>query len=319
MKPDTRIMLFFLGKIAISITLLYYAFSLINFSSLLLILSTIKAGYFITAILINFIGTVLLKSILIWRLLNTDPPTRLLKLISINLAIRFYTIFLPRAVSTGIRWHRYKAISDGHASFILLSFDTILTLTILSGGAIFWLGISGNIFNTHITYALSASTAFFAVILLCFFNEHLMKLSSDIIKYILPFKAIIRLVEKLKNTVTEFNLFDKAIIAETTVISLFSYLFFLFSAYLVAIAINIDLDFSVIAWIRSLVLLLALIPITIAGLGVRELSFIALLNQYDISSDLALSYAMASFIVQLVIGLAGSIIEGRNWISKISD
>lgn len=85
-----------------------------------------------------------------------------------------------------------------------------------------------------------------------------------------------------------------------------------------AISVNIDLDFSAIAWIRSLVLLLALIPVTIAGLGVRELSFIALLDQYDITSNLALSYAMASFIVQIVIGVAGSIIEARNWLTKNS-
>ncbi|MFW9944857.1 MAG: lysylphosphatidylglycerol synthase domain-containing protein, partial [Candidatus Sifarchaeia archaeon] len=47
--------------------------------------------------------------------------------------------------------------------------------------------------------------------------------------------------------------------------------------------------FFVIGWISTFVTIIQLIPISIAGLGIREASYAVLLNEYGISPEQAIS------------------------------
>ncbi len=66
-------------------------------------------------------------------------------------------------------------------------------------------------------------------------------------------------------------------------LSVVSYVFCILSSYFLSIATEIDISLKGIAWIRSLILLLTLTPITVAGLGVREVGYVTFMQLYGIA------------------------------------
>jgi uncharacterized membrane protein YbhN (UPF0104 family) len=85
----------------------------------------------------------------------------------------------------------------------------------------------------------------------------------------------------------------------------------LLSLYMLAQALQLDVSFAALGWIRSLVALAMFLPISIGGLGVREATFIALLVPYGITTEDALTLSLLVFARGLVFAIAGGIIEAR--------
>jgi hypothetical protein len=82
-------------------------------------------------------------------------------------------------------------------------------------------------------------------------------------------------------------------------------------------AVDIHLSIFVIGWISSFVTIVQMIPISIAGLGVREVSYAVLLSDYGISPEQAISFSITIFAVFVIVGLVGGLFElsdiYRNW------
>jgi uncharacterized membrane protein YbhN (UPF0104 family) len=84
------------------------------------------------------------------------------------------------------------------------------------------------------------------------------------------------------------------------------FVLFVLSFSVILDGIGTPLHFTAIAWIRVAVFLLTLIPVTVAGIGVREAGFIGLLQLYGVPPDMALGAAVAAFAIQLLIGAGGA-------------
>ena len=84
---------------------------------------------------------------------------------------------------------------------------------------------------------------------------------------------------------------------------------FVWSGVFQAHAVGIDAGFLILAWVRSVVYLLQMIPVTVAGVGVREASFIALLGGYGIARAEALTYSLTLFFIQILIAVVGAVFE----------
>jgi hypothetical protein len=78
---------------------------------------------------------------------------------------------------------------------------------------------------------------------------------------------------------------------------------------LAAQAVGIQQPILVLAWTYILMYIISLIPISIAGLGVREVSFVLLLSRYGVPEGQALGMSLLLFSVIVVIGLVGGLIE----------
>ncbi|MGH6915000.1 MAG: lysylphosphatidylglycerol synthase domain-containing protein, partial [Geminicoccales bacterium] len=79
---------------------------------------------------------------------------------------------------------------------------------------------------------------------------------------------------------------------------------------LVAMSLGLDLSIATIAWTRSAAVLIAILPISIAGLGVRESAMVVLLASYGIDAADALSYSLLAFATTvLAMGLVGGLLE----------
>lgn len=82
--------------------------------------------------------------------------------------------------------------------------------------------------------------------------------------------------------------------------------------WVLSVALGLDLSPATAAWTRSAALLVAILPISTAGLGVREGAMMVLLAPYGVSGTDALTYSLLAFATT-VLGPAavGGLLEAR--------
>ena len=308
------------GRVTVSAVLLGYCFYIVDVDSLLAMASSIDLRLFLLAFFINILGTVLCKALLVWKLLSANYSVSILKVFCINLALRFYTIFLPRAAVAGIRWYKYSAISNSSGSLVLLSFEALVTFFVLALG-----GFAFSLASDDFENSLSVQLAFFAlsltilavIVLLFFLPVKLIKSFTD--TFLFRGRFLSRLKKHIltwAETAQEMKLLKLDNLAVIVASSLSSYFLFLVSSYILLQSLDIAISFIALSMIRSGVLLLAHLPITIAGLGLREIGFVGFFGLYGLGADSALAFAVASFMLQIGISMMGAIVELYGWITK---
>ena len=88
--------------------------------------------------------------------------------------------------------------------------------------------------------------------------------------------------------------------------------------WLILHAVGIDLSLATIAWARGILIVCAMLPVSLAGLGLRELSMIALLGAYGYGAEDAMAYALIAFGVFIVgKGLIGGALELFDWLRSV--
>jgi len=74
-------------------------------------------------------------------------------------------------------------------------------------------------------------------------------------------------------------------------------------------SVNIHLSFAQYLWVFSLLSLLIFIPLSIAGLGIREGSLVFLLGLLNVPAEQALSASLLLFVITVIMGGVGAIFE----------
>ena len=73
--------------------------------------------------------------------------------------------------------------------------------------------------------------------------------------------------------------------------------------------LDLSLDFVSLGWVRSVIRLVSMIPISISGLGVREATFVYLLKAYAILPEKAIALSLLVFAQRLVHAFIGGWFE----------
>jgi uncharacterized protein (TIRG00374 family) len=112
----------------------------------------------------------------------------------------------------------------------------------------------------------------------------------------------------------DFNKFWQGIrnLKRGDTISFFVYLvagwFFYFAArYFIALSMGLELSFVDVATISVLVAIVSILPISIAGLGTREITVIYLFGLFNINKETALLFSLLIFTIDLIITSLGLI------------
>jgi uncharacterized protein (TIRG00374 family) len=113
---------------------------------------------------------------------------------------------------------------------------------------------------------------------------------------------------KLSLAVHEYHKAPGAVMV-AVVLSIVVQLLLSISLVFVGLSLGIDIKPADAAWIFALVSILQLAPITVAGLGTRELGFVGMFGVVGVSSDDAIALSFAFFSVNLVFVLLGAIAE----------
>ena len=120
--------------------------------------------------------------------------------------------------------------------------------------------------------------------------------------------------EPIWKAMTAFQALQKRTIVLVIGLSLLSHMLGIVLLFLLALAIDIRLSFFVVGWIRLVLGMIHIIPISMAGLGVREVSLVLLLKHYDIPELQALTLSLEVFSITVIGGIVGGLLEGSEWL-----
>jgi uncharacterized membrane protein YbhN (UPF0104 family) len=93
-------------------------------------------------------------------------------------------------------------------------------------------------------------------------------------------------------------------------IGILGYLVGFASYIIIARSTGIAISIFDLGWIRSVILLAALLPFSFAGgVGIREVSLVVLLSLYNVDAEIALAFSILLFIRNIVLSLTGGLLE----------
>jgi uncharacterized membrane protein YbhN (UPF0104 family) len=231
------------------------------------------------------------------------------ELLQIDLAARFYGLFLPGGNLTGVVARFYQiARRDGAyaATAVALAIERLVaTITLCFVGILFWLLElpSGN--GLALIVMLGAFAGLLALQTLLFLDRPLTARLRARASGRWP-----RQLASLREAIRRSRRLPRALLAKVFLLGVAVHLMGVVAFGLVALAMELNLSLLTIGWTRSAAVLVTLVPVSLAGLGLREGAFVLLLAPYGIAAADALSYSLLAFAATiLAFGLVGGVIE----------
>jgi len=303
-------------RILVAAILLYYIFSYVGLQT---VISAI-GGANLSILWLAFFVAIIVQLVVSYRLKRlTDVqglclPTLLV--FEVNLATRFYGLFLPGGNITAllIRISKFTRERSQITSVVVSLFaDRIMaTLSLCVLGLFFWTQAQPQPDGLWLLVFALATTA-------CLIPTYFLFIQSFSPKSGRLAPLLQRLSPSLREKLT--RAFQRScqtggkVLVSSLTLSVMAHLIGIVGYWLIAQSLGMELSLLLIAWIRSGMMLVTLLPITIAGLGVREVAALILLQHYGVESDIAIAFSMLVFTVTVVaIGLLGGLTEAWRFV-----
>lgn len=305
-------------RIVVTAALLYLLFRFIPLRDVIEVI-TLADGSWVTA---AFIVLVIERLTAAWRMkLLTDRlsmPLSVLKLLEINTVSTFYTIFLPGDLAGGaVRWHRMSQPEGQRAqAFAAIVMARLIdTIVLVLIGLLFWFWDK----PPFGTWLLDIALIVFLFALVFVMALSLSPRTSTVLRRLIGLipwqdrrRTISEKTEKVLVSVRTFRQLSFRALMTLLVLSVLRHLLSILMIVCFAQSLAMVVGFSTIAWIRSFINTVTMLPISFAGLGVREASFAILLDPYGVVGSQAVALSLFTFIVYLVVALIGGLLELRN-------
>lgn len=307
-------------KLTLSIGLLAYLLSKTDIDQVVDSIKMSPLYIIVGTFLLNVVAVVLVQSAVNLYTLRSEDRIPYGLLCRDNLSISFYTLFLPAGLTFLIRWKKYKKRGvGGHDSAAQVIFQKILQIWT---SAIFMvLGLFAvradisrdvsselSISIVFLTLTSCVVAAFLIPIKVRGFRENMqgdltVKSGGSISKRIR--KIILGFVEACREF-SSIALSNKLIV---TALALFQQWLIVLGAWLIVDSLSPGVPIAALALVRSVVVILMLIPVSVAGIGFRELGFFGLLPLFGVSHEIALASSLLLFINSVYLGVFGGIFE----------
>jgi len=314
----TKSMLSWSSRIVVAAAILFLVFRFIPLSDVIEVI-TLADGSWVTA---AFIVLVIERFTAAWRMkVLTDRlsmPLSVLKIWEINTVSTFYTIFLPGDLAGGaVRWYRMSRPEGQRAqafAAIVMErlFDTIVLVLI---GLLFWFWDEPP-FGTRLLDIVLIVFLFALVLVMALsFSPRTSTVLHRLIGLI-PWqdrrRTISEMTEKVLVSVRTFRQLSFRALMTLFALTVLRHMLSILVIVCFAQSLAMVIGFSTIAWIRSLMNTVTMLPISFAGLGVREASFAVLMEPYGVVGSQAVALSLFLFIVYIVLALVGGLLELRN-------
>lgn len=292
------------------------------------------------ALLLVLLGVVLLQAYETHKSIEVAQRPGILPLVRINLIMMFYAFFLPAALVLAIRWAKYRCLGlEGWHSLALVGIHKLLQLlVVVSTFCITFVTIDASppkalVATNHMLLAgLALLAGYFTVLALgqnlpstwrCSWHKHgHRQLCRGEVKC--KEKRFSSSAESLAERITHRLLATGTRLTGAMLtfrnmpwreklwclmLALLQHGCVIFSAYLVMLSLAPNTPLLPVILVRSLLIVLLMMPIAIAGIGVRELVFFTLFPFYGVEADVALAGSLLLLGIQLCIALLGALLE----------
>lgn len=238
------------------------------------------------------------------------------EIFKIGLVTSFFGLFLPGHIAGGaIRWHMLSSKDKkGVEALASVAFDRVNDIIILmSLGSACLLAASPPSVSPIVPWILGGSLVFLLAVYATLLNPWTTRLTLGIAEGI----GIRRqpwfhsLVTRLIDSMQRFQRFSGSVRVQLWSLSLIYHVLGTLAYFLLSGAMDLGLSFYDCAWLRALLHLLFLLPLSVSGIGVRESALVVLLVPLGISSAQAIAY---SFLLTggllLIAGVGGLLAPG---------
>ncbi|MGA9595800.1 MAG: lysylphosphatidylglycerol synthase transmembrane domain-containing protein, partial [Acidimicrobiia bacterium] len=303
----------YLVRLAIGIAIVVVVINAIDTASLRRSLAGVSILIVLAAFVINTAASIVLPAVVTHQS-NPQNHLTLIELIRVNLAVRFYSLFLPRGAATGVRWWRYRSGSRGRDAVALVVFERLMQ--IVAAGSVTVVAVLADLSRMHSGAGTIALVMAFVVV----------AAMAGISVFIFPVGAplrrlLVRFVGRVDQTgdtgagvISGYRAIGPRRVARIVSLSFASQLLLAIPAWMISAELGLGVGLVGVMWMRSTMDLLTLIPITVAGLGIREVGYVAFMGLYGVSRYEALAFSLVLLGIQILIGVTGGLSEAQRWL-----
>ncbi len=302
-------------KIIISCLFIGFLFFKVDVSSLAATMGSIDVGLYAISTFLAVFSGVIVAGKYYFLIKGSVIHHPLASLVKINFIARFYALFLPSAVGREVvRWIKVTRNKKGKAQFLAsIVFERLTFLfVLLCCGMIplFFYKSNPEIEILRMRVLPIAAIGIFLVSLFILF--YIFAPIRDLIKS-LAYSTLQRIRPKLDVDAYFENPNLNKMNAKTFTfilgLSIIWQIFFICRLLVLIKASSVPLGFMDITWIGSLVLLLQTIPISFAGIGLREGAYAYLFTLFNLPPEKGVLIGILFFSQMLIIAFVGGILE----------
>jgi len=305
-------------RVVVSIGLLAAIFLVVPISKVAAALGTIDSAYAIAALLIGpamaWLRAVQIRILAIWRGLSLTAG----QVFRIGYAVQFYGLFLPGMLAGGaLRWYRFtRAAGNPAETLAVIASGRLLAMLLgVAIGVVCWM--ADPVARQSILFGLGLLGVLLGLVLawlLWWYQHSARRVSSRLGPWHLLPAGLRQAGNRLLDKTPDLRGIGAERIARVSAIGLAENLLGILTFWLFAEALALGLAVTSVAWIRTYVMLILILPISFAGFGVREGGLILMLAAYGIPAGDAIAYSLLLFAQRLISALAGGLAESMSLI-----
>ena len=276
--------------------------------------------------LVLLAGAVVIAGVIVlqaWEIQRSLPLTQrppVHRLARINLAMMFYSFFLPTALTFGVRWAKYRGLGlDAWQSAALVGLHKLLQLLVACSAFFAAFYLAGLRLPGNLDTLLWLVAGCFLVVL----GYVLLLAGGWRVALRLPqppsaagegpggrlLRRGLNMLSRLAGAMLAFGQLPAREKLLCLTFAGLQHICIVVSAYLAMLAVAPDTPWLAVVVIRSLLVVLLTLPVSVAGIGVRELVFFSLFPFYGVSAEEALAGSLLLLGIQLGIALLGAASE----------
>lgn len=237
---------------------------------------------------------------------------RLFDIVKIHLVASFYALALPGDIAGGgVTWHLLSRDNGQRAQAASsIVFLRLLNLVSFIPMALFGFFLEPTLKDSPFAIYFLVISVFLIIAILPFTSRTIGSFVESFgvrLIHKLPWRRIHDAYNNLWQSIHLISEMPHKQISGIVWQAFLTQMIAVFLFYCCARAASMDVPFSVFLWIRSVVAIIQLLPLTIAGLGLREFTLILLLqNLYHINAVSATHFSLVIFFTTIVLsGIAG--------------
>lgn len=308
-----------LVRAAVTAALLWAVTTQVEWSGVVRVMRTARPEWFAAGLAAMAVWRVLSGYQMMLLMRQVGSPLGAKAIIEINLIAGFYELFLPARLAGGaVRFARFSGPNRAWVPVLAaMAFNRFVdTLTLLVLGLGFWAAAP----RVPAHGALGLGMAGLLAALLAFHGEvkhgviwSLMKRwpaarrgwdrVPDRVK-----AAVDRTAGALIRSYKQYRLAHAPMLT-TGGLSAARHLLGIVAYVWLARAISIELTWLDVGWVRTVLVLVMMLPVSIAGFGLREGSLVVLLAPLGVPAPEAVAFSLLIFALSVIFGLLGGLLE----------
>jgi uncharacterized membrane protein YbhN (UPF0104 family) len=301
------------GQVLVSLGILAYLISTIpmrDVGSALLGASPfwLGAGFAFTAVN-NVLAALQMRAILA----TLGMTFSLRQVTGINLITNFYGLFLPSYLIGGvIRWYHFSAPEGKRAQALaaMIFSRGVELVTTIGYGIVFWYLAASPATSISVVLSLMLSMAAAILVVGLSVSPAPHAALRAMLSRLLPAQHIRERIFKVSLSLVDFGRRGRRHQLLLLLLCIVRNAFGIVAFVCFARSLHIEVHALDLGWVRAVLDLVLILPISFAGLGVRDASLVAMLQYLGVTAAVALAFSFVLLARTLVVALVGGVIEG---------